>query len=149
MTVSLAIAEPVPAAASLCAMSSPPESASSSSDSRGDIETRRAIRELLDVLPKDVLDEINSGSIDFKDPAFLDGLTDHISRLSRANPRYGQRILPKVIKLKKLITRSLRQSDPEAVASTTIARSGQRVGRNDPCPCGSGKKHKQCCLRKE
>ncbi len=22
----------------------------------------------------------------------------------------------------------------------------QKVGRNDPCPCGSGKKHKKCCL---
>ncbi|MBN0386927.1 SEC-C domain-containing protein, partial [Pseudomonas aeruginosa] len=22
------------------------------------------------------------------------------------------------------------------------------VGRNDPCPCGSGKKYKQCCLAK-
>jgi len=25
-------------------------------------------------------------------------------------------------------------------------RSGPKVGRNDPCPCGSGKKFKQCCL---
>src|SRR4051794_38489637 len=24
-----------------------------------------------------------------------------------------------------------------------------RISRNDPCPCGSGKKYKQCCLRKE
>lgn len=24
-----------------------------------------------------------------------------------------------------------------------------RVSRNDPCPCGSGKKYKYCCLRKE
>jgi len=24
-----------------------------------------------------------------------------------------------------------------------------KVGRNDPCPCGSGKKFKQCCERKE
>jgi hypothetical protein len=24
-----------------------------------------------------------------------------------------------------------------------------KVGRNDPCPCGSGKKHKKCCLGKE
>jgi tetratricopeptide (TPR) repeat protein len=24
-----------------------------------------------------------------------------------------------------------------------------KTGRNDPCPCGSGKKFKQCCLRKE
>ena len=23
-----------------------------------------------------------------------------------------------------------------------------KCGRNDPCPCGSGKKHKKCCLRK-
>ena len=24
----------------------------------------------------------------------------------------------------------------------------QKIGRNDPCPCGSGKKYKHCCLRK-
>ncbi|MFO0817597.1 MAG: SEC-C metal-binding domain-containing protein [Pirellulales bacterium] len=30
-----------------------------------------------------------------------------------------------------------------------IRNRGERVGRNDPCPCGSGKKYKQCCLRKE
>jgi len=26
-----------------------------------------------------------------------------------------------------------------------IAREGRKVGRNEPCPCGSGKKYKQCC----
>ena len=25
----------------------------------------------------------------------------------------------------------------------------QKIGRNDPCPCGSGKKYKNCCLREE
>src|SRR4051794_29167854 len=24
-----------------------------------------------------------------------------------------------------------------------------KVGRNDPCPCGSGKKYKKCCLAKD
>ncbi len=24
----------------------------------------------------------------------------------------------------------------------------KKIGRNDPCPCGSGKKYKQCCLNK-
>lgn len=24
-----------------------------------------------------------------------------------------------------------------------------KIGRNDPCPCGSGKKYKQCCLSKK
>jgi uncharacterized protein len=28
----------------------------------------------------------------------------------------------------------------------TVRRSAPRVGRNDPCPCGSGKKYKKCCL---
>lgn len=27
----------------------------------------------------------------------------------------------------------------------TIKRTGDKVGRNDPCPCGSGKKYKKCC----
>jgi preprotein translocase subunit SecA len=29
-----------------------------------------------------------------------------------------------------------------------IRRRGQRVGRNEPCPCGSGKKYKTCCMRR-
>ena len=29
------------------------------------------------------------------------------------------------------------------------SESQQRVGRNDPCPCGSGKKFKQCCLKRQ
>ncbi|HET58551.1 MAG TPA: preprotein translocase subunit SecA [Deltaproteobacteria bacterium] len=29
--------------------------------------------------------------------------------------------------------------------STTVRRKGKKVGRNDPCPCGSGKKYKHCC----
>lgn len=24
-----------------------------------------------------------------------------------------------------------------------------KVGRNDPCPCGSGKKYKKCCMEKD
>lgn len=28
-------------------------------------------------------------------------------------------------------------------------RSSKKVGRNDPCPCGSGKKYKQCCMNKQ
>src|SRR6266542_1881951 len=31
-----------------------------------------------------------------------------------------------------------------APAPATVVRSGPRVGRNDPCPCGSGKKYKKC-----
>ena len=34
----------------------------------------------------------------------------------------------------------------EQKESTTI-RKGKKIGRNDPCPCGSGKKYKKCCGR--
>ena len=26
-----------------------------------------------------------------------------------------------------------------------VVKKGKKVGRNDPCPCGSGKKYKKCC----
>ena len=32
-------------------------------------------------------------------------------------------------------------------STVTVRRSSPKVGRNDPCPCGSGKKYKQCCGR--
>ena len=32
-------------------------------------------------------------------------------------------------------------------STVTVRRSSSKVGRNDPCPCGSGKKYKQCCGR--
>jgi preprotein translocase subunit SecA len=30
--------------------------------------------------------------------------------------------------------------------NTTVSQRPGKVGRNDPCPCGSGKKYKKCCL---
>ena len=35
----------------------------------------------------------------------------------------------------------------EQKKSGTIVK-GKKIGRNDPCPCGSGKKYKQCCGKK-
>jgi preprotein translocase subunit SecA len=29
-----------------------------------------------------------------------------------------------------------------------IRNREEKVGRNEPCPCGSGKKYKQCCMRR-
>jgi len=42
---------------------------------------------------------------------------------------------------------ALAQADADAeapAAGQTFVRQGQKVGRNDPCPCGSGKKYKHC-----
>ncbi|HBO99364.1 MAG TPA: hypothetical protein DD637_05970 [Verrucomicrobia bacterium] len=37
--------------------------------------------------------------------------------------------------------------DGEMVAEKPVTREAPKVGRNDPCPCGSGKKYKKCCGR--
>jgi SEC-C motif-containing protein len=37
--------------------------------------------------------------------------------------------------------------DDGHVETQTVVRSSPKVGRNDPCPCGSGKKYKHCCGR--
>jgi uncharacterized protein YecA (UPF0149 family) len=34
---------------------------------------------------------------------------------------------------------------PETAKVETFVKTGPDVGRNDPCPCGSGKKFKKCC----
>ena len=32
------------------------------------------------------------------------------------------------------------------IRGTTVINEGMQISRNDPCPCGSGKKFKKCCL---
>jgi preprotein translocase subunit SecA len=32
-------------------------------------------------------------------------------------------------------------------AKKPVKRESEKIGRNDPCPCGSGKKYKKCCGR--
>ncbi|MBO4424476.1 MAG: SEC-C domain-containing protein, partial [Spirochaetales bacterium] len=36
-----------------------------------------------------------------------------------------------------------------AVSPVQVIRTAPKVGRNDPCPCGSGKKYKNCCGRNQ
>lgn len=36
------------------------------------------------------------------------------------------------------------QEEPRPAPRAQVVREGRKVGRNDPCPCGSGKKYKSC-----
>ena len=40
-------------------------------------------------------------------------------------------------------------SEKEGGMNKTVVNEGPKVGRNDPCPCGSGKKYKNCCGKNE
>jgi preprotein translocase subunit SecA len=37
---------------------------------------------------------------------------------------------------------------PGKIAKQKTIQKNKKVGRNDPCPCGSGKKYKKCCFPK-
>ncbi len=45
------------------------------------------------------------------------------------------------------VTGSSHGASESEVKTKTVRRTGKKVGRNDPCPCGSGKKYKKCCGR--
>jgi preprotein translocase subunit SecA len=56
-------------------------------------------------------------------------------------------------------TRDIRRQKERELAQVRLAGAGdggaevkqvvkgEKIGRNDPCPCGSGKKYKKCCGR--
>jgi uncharacterized protein len=54
-----------------------------------------------------------------------------------------QAIVPNV---RKIHAYWLARRADHAPVTQPVRRSMPRVGRNDPCPCGSGRKYKKCCL---
>ena len=66
--------------------------------------------------------------------------TESVSRIFRVQVRQ-EREIKKVQK-----NQSLSYNTGEG-AATPMKRESAKVGRNEPCPCGSGKKYKKCCGR--
>ncbi len=75
-----------------------------------------------------------------------------VSQIMRAQPRDAN---ADAERLKRVMEQRAKQAiegraneegkvEPIAAEAKTIVREGPKVGRNDPCPCGSGKKYKKC-----
>jgi preprotein translocase subunit SecA len=81
--------------------------------------------------------------------------TQFVSQMMRVQARQAQ-VAEETARLQKQMAQRQKQTtegragedgklDPAAVAAKTPAKAdGPRVGRNDPCPCGSGRKYKKC-----
>ena len=54
-------------------------------------------------------------------------------------------------KIRMLVAQKKKARGLQAPASSAPVSVviGAKTGRNDPCPCGSGKKYKKCCLASE
>lgn len=76
------------------------------------------------------------------------GMPDTIAELSRwaafreEPPRPPRKLNPEPTRVPHP---HLLSSDASRSQVATSIRAGHKVGRNDPCPCGSGKKFKKCC----
>ncbi|MET0514830.1 MAG: preprotein translocase subunit SecA [Nitrospiraceae bacterium] len=68
--------------------------------------------------------------------------SDVLERLFRVQAVKGEQHPPPPIPT--LPPRMILNRGEEPAAPSTIQRQADKVGRNDPCPCGSGKKYKKC-----
>jgi uncharacterized protein len=76
-----------------------------------------------------------------KDRPFI-GKKQAVSYFCKSYKRFFEHAYPR---LNLLAAQIKAQAEPEA-SPREIPPKAPRTGRNDPCPCGSGKKYKKCCL---
>ncbi len=53
------------------------------------------------------------------------------------------------VKRQKVAKETSASGTPESQAKPQPVHKGKKIGPNDPCPCGSGKKYKNCCRQKD
>lgn len=81
--------------------------------------------------------------LEYKNEAF-DAFQSMIYSMKEDVVRYMLRV--KIVEPLKQRSMYVNNTDKTA-RREPVRRSGKKTGRNDPCPCGSGKKYKQCCGR--
>ena len=64
----------------------------------------------------------------------------HVGLSTRRSRRAACRARPR----RAMPTQNLRENRSDQAALPAAKANGRKVGRNDPCPCGSGKKYKRC-----
>ena len=57
----------------------------------------------------------------------------------------GDTTRKETVQITKASQENLNNLDNDTVRKETVKNNEPKVGRNDLCPCGSGKKYKQCC----
>lgn len=82
----------------------------------------------------------------------LDGLTSEVEFLAVVTEYFFESpdtMSRKHPELYELLKKTFRQDTRERFGGLgRLVMRRRRVGRNSPCPCGSGQKYKKCCLRK-
>ncbi len=105
-------------------------------DSLANLEATEAIGTIRKAFSADCVDLVVLG--DIEDLEIIMGL-----RLTRDTPPPDVQLIPG---LPNLDANGRWDIGPDDFSADTVTNPFKNVGRNDPCPCGSGKKFKKCCL---
>ena len=74
-----------------------------------------------------------------------DMFDDMIEDIKDCTVRKVLAVVPRLSTTERKQTIIARQNNIAPTEKQKPARAGKKIGRNDPCPCGSGKKYKKCC----
>ena len=112
------------------------QTAAAKSEKKESIEER--IERELDALPAMLKGKL-------KDPAIKKRFIDIAKRMEKDGVDFKS-----IRQMKKWMKAHEAELKAEANGGTvakveTVVHQGPKIGRNDPCPCGSGKKNKKCC----
>jgi len=80
-------------------------------------------------------------------PATGPSQTDLFGALKAANPKLDEHLRFRQLILQTLYIR-MEMEQTKSLFGSLAATPRPKIGRNDPCPCGSGRKYKHCCLNK-
>ena len=107
-------------------------------DTSGEInvEGTRQWAEQSDWIGMDILNTVKGGTED---------RTGKVEFIAHYRDRNGIRQQHHEISLFDKVSGEWRFRDAELPEVSQVKRSTPKVGRNDPCPCGSAKKYKKCC----
>ncbi len=94
-----------------------------------------------------VLDEFNRRDISFNGEEQVNEVMKMIMNLAN-NTRIWENNGHTPQEIFELMGKQSLRSLPDDDARVNASISNEKVGRNDKCPCGSGKKYKKCCLGK-
>ena len=94
------------------------------------VEYKREARKLFDGIFEEILEKVKKAIV------FLD--TEYMIK--------SMSVESKIQKQAELaIANSTKAEDGKSKGKTKVKTKEENIGRNDPCPCGSGKKYKKCC----
>ncbi len=74
----------------------------------------------------------------------FDMFDDMIESIQEDTVRILYRIAPRNKIERERVAKNISTNRGEEVAKKTVKHTGRKLGRNEPCHCGSGKKYKQC-----